>query len=169
MNYAVIFSSQSGNTEQIASAIKNSLSDALCVYFGHPDGTIPMADILFIGSWVDKGTFHEPILNILKELHHKKIALFGTAGFGRSTDYFDAVLNRVQAVIPNDNTILDRFMCQGKMPQSVRQRYEKMLEQNPGDEKISSSISNFDQALTHPDKDDILHAMEFAHQVMSQK
>lgn len=169
MNYAVVFSSQSGNTEQIAKAIQNALPDDHCVYFGHPDENIPPMDIIFIGSWVDKGTFHEPILNVLKELHHKRIALFGTAGFGRSTDYFDAVLNRVETVIPNDNIILNRFMFQGKMPQRVRQRYEKMLEQQPGDEKISSSISNFDQALTHPNQEDILHAMEFARQVMSQK
>lgn len=39
-------------------------------------------------------------------------------------------------------------MCQGKMPLSVRERYEKMREQN--------NISlNIDKALSHPNKEDL--------------
>ena len=46
-------------------------------------------------------------------------------------------------------------MCQGKMSQSVRKRYEGMLEQNPGDERIKGMIENFDRALQHPDEADL--------------
>lgn len=39
-------------------------------------------------------------------------------------------------------------MCQGKMPMSVRQRYEQMAQKQP--EKFIPMIENFDQALSHP-------------------
>ena len=46
-------------------------------------------------------------------------------------------------------------MCQGRMPQSVRVRYEGMLQQNPEDERMKAMIENFDRALEHPDKEDL--------------
>ena len=46
-------------------------------------------------------------------------------------------------------------MCQGKMPFSVRKRYEAMLEQNPEDERVKGMIRNFDSALSHPDEADL--------------
>ena len=46
-------------------------------------------------------------------------------------------------------------MCQGKMPQSVRKRYEAMQEKAPHDDKIKMMIDNFDRAASHPDEDDL--------------
>ena len=46
-------------------------------------------------------------------------------------------------------------MCQGKMPFSVRKRYEAMLEQNPEDNRAQGMIRNFDSALAHPDEADL--------------
>ena len=41
------------------------------------------------------------------------------------------------------------------MPQSVRKRYEGMMEQNPGDQRIKGMIENFDRAVQHPDEADL--------------
>ena len=46
-------------------------------------------------------------------------------------------------------------MCQGKMPQSVRKRYEAMQEKAPQDDKIKMMIDNFDRAASHPDEEDL--------------
>ena len=46
-------------------------------------------------------------------------------------------------------------MCQGKMPLSVRQRYENMKLENSQSLKIENLIKNFDKALSHPDKTDL--------------
>ena len=50
---------------------------------------------------------------------------------------------------------LPHFMCQGKMPLSVRERYEKMREQNNISLNIDKLIANFDKALSHLNKDDL--------------
>ena len=53
------------------------------------------------------------------------------------------------------NTIVGEHMCQGKMPQSVRDRYVKMKAQPDHMPNIDMLIDNFDQALTHPDENDL--------------
>lgn len=52
-------------------------------------------------------------------------------------------------------------MCQGKMPLSVRKRYEGMAEEQP--EKVKPLIENFDRALTHPDDEDLSN---FEHKIL---
>lgn len=46
-------------------------------------------------------------------------------------------------------------MCQGKMPLSVRKRYESMMSENSSSLKVENLIKNFDKALSHPDKNDL--------------
>ena len=47
------------------------------------------------------------------------------------------------------------FVCQGKMPMSVRQRYEDMKQQPIHLPNLDTMIENFDQALSHPDAEDM--------------
>ena len=68
--------------------------------------------------------------------------LFGTAGFGESEAYFQKVLDRVKESIDESNSIIGTYMCQGKMPMAVRERYEKMKQQpNPAPNRASSPRS----------------------------
>ena len=46
-------------------------------------------------------------------------------------------------------------MCQGKMPMAVRERYEKMLASPNPAPNLEQMIQNFDQALSHPDGEDL--------------
>ena len=47
--------------------------------------------------------------------------------------------------------VMGTYMCQAKMPQAVRERYEAM-EDSP---RRTAMLANFDQALSHPDRDDL--------------
>lgn len=155
MNIAIIYSSITGNTRIIAETIKESLQKENIVYFGNPTEDLPEADIYIIGSWTDKGNPTDEIINVLKKIKSKKIAYFGTAGFGGSEEYFKKLFERVKINIDSSNKILGYFYCQGKMPMQVKTRYEKMLEENPGDSRLKLSIENFDRALSHPNDEDI--------------
>ena len=92
---------------------------------------------------------------IVLKIKSKKIAYFGTAGFGGSEEYFKKLFERVKINIDSSNKILGYFYCQGKMPMQVKTRYEKMLEENPEDSRLKLSIENFDRALSHPNDEDI--------------
>ena len=73
----------------------------------------------------------------------------------KSEKYFEGIINNVKKNIDSSNTIIGTFMCQGKMPLSVRERYEKMREQNNISLNIDKLIANFDKALLHPNADDL--------------
>lgn len=96
----------------------------------------------------------------MKTVKNKKIFLFGTAGFGGSAAYFQKILLRVQENLDAGNQVIGTFMCQGKMPLSVRQRYEKMKEQPNPAPNLDMLIANFDCALTHPDAQDLQRLQE---------
>lgn len=155
MKYAVVYASATGNTAMLAEEIRLYMKNAECVYFGEAKENIPPADIIFAGFWTDKGNCSDEIGNYLAGLQGQKIFLFGTAGFGGSKEYFSRILEQVKGHIPDGNTVIGTFMCQGKMPASVKARYEKMLESDPENERIKAMLINFDQALSHPDHHDL--------------
>ena len=80
---------------------------------------------------------------------------FGTEGFGDSEAYFQQVLGKVKESVDESNTVMGEFMCQGKMPQSVRDRYVKMKEKPDHAPNLDELIQNFDRALSHPDNEDL--------------
>ena len=94
-------------------------------------------------------------LAFLQTLKGKRVFLFGTAGFGGSAEYFGQILAAVQKSLDESNTVVGTYMCQGKMPMTVRQQYEKMLQQPNHAPNLEMLIENFDKALAHPDAADL--------------
>ena len=68
-------------------------------------------------------------------------------------EYFDRILVNVKGHLNESNTVRAQWMCQGKMPMAVRKRYEAMQEKEP--ERAGQLIANFDQALEHPNGEDL--------------
>ena len=155
MSYAIVFSSRTGNTALLAQTLQEQLPQADCCYFGAPDAAALAADTLYVGFWTDKGNADESTLDFLKQLHGKSIFLFGTAGFGGSEEYFNKILKKVECSLDRSNTVFGHYMCQGKMPLSVRQRYEGMKKQPIHLPNLDALIENFDKALSHPDAEDL--------------
>lgn len=166
MKYSIIYSSKTGNTALLAKKLADVLPADSCIYSGPPDNQALEADIIFIGFWTDKGSCDELLSVFLQTIQNKKVFLFGTAGFGNDPDYFTQILSRVKTRIDCSNTITGTFMCQGKMPLTVRQRYEAMRSNEPA--KAQNLLENFDQALTHPDKTDLLQLEQIVHQLIKE-
>ena len=129
MTCAIVYSSRTGNTKQLAEAVRASLGEQTCLYMGPPDDRALTADRLYVGFWTDKGTCDA-----------------ATAGF----------LSKVSG---KENTLIGSFMCQGRMPMAVRERYEKMCSapSSPGMPDPKKMLENFDRALQHPDAEDLSH------------
>ena len=155
MSYAVVYSSRTGNTALLAQAIREALPREECLYFGEPNARALGAEMIYVGFWTDKGNADESTSDFLKQLHGKNIFLFGTAGFGGSKEYFDKILKKAEHSLDKSNTVFGCYMCQGKMPMSVRQRYEEMKKQPIHLPNLDAMIENFDKALSHPDADDL--------------
>ncbi|WP_281623780.1 flavodoxin family protein BilS [Senegalimassilia anaerobia] len=179
--YSIVFSSRTGNTAELAEAVRAALPEGACECFGSVDGdgncdcdtgcagdgdrngssfgsstgTIPASETLFVGFWTNQGVADQAAQKLLEQLKDRKIFLFGTAGFGGSEAYFQAILDKTKAFIDDSNTVIGTFMCQGKMPHSVRERYVKMKEQPDHMPNLDAMIENFDKALFHPDANDL--------------
>ena len=154
--YSIIFSSVTGNTKLLANAIRDALPQENCDYFGiSSNRENPTSELLFIGFWTDTGTADENTLNLLKTLRDKQIFLFGTAGFGGSEEYYQKILTSTKESIDPSNTTVGEYMCQGKMPLSVKERYVKMIEEHGHKPNLDALLENFDSALSHPDANDL--------------
>ena len=192
--YSIVFSSRTGNTTELAEAVRGALPEEACEHFGSVDGdgncddgcgcagdgdrngssfgsstgAIPASETLFVGFWTNQGVADQAAQKLLKQLRGRKIFLFGTAGFGGSEAYFQAILDKTKAFIDDSNTVIGTFMCQGKMPQSVRERYVKMKEQPNHMPNLDAMIENFDKALSHPDADDLEKLANLARETVGQ-
>lgn len=162
MTYAVVYSSKTGNTELLACHICEVLGEEGCVYAGAPEAAgaeALSADVVFVGTWTDKGGAAEDARAFLASLRGKRVFLFGTCGFGASEAYFERVLARIAADLDESCELVGSFMCQGKMPAAVRARYEAMLAAaEPGSTEASRAqlfVDNFDEALAHPNANDL--------------
>ena len=98
MKIAIIYDSITGNTKKIAEEIKKEIDESNLVYFGEPEKEIE-ADLYIVGSWTDKGMCSKKITEFLKKKKNKKIAYFGTAGFGGSIDTISGATVSSSAVI----------------------------------------------------------------------
>ena len=146
MSYAIICSSKTGNTEKLAQRAREVLGE-------ENECPVVDADLVLVGSWTDKGGMDPALADTLPQLADKRVFLFGTCGFGGSQKYYDRVLDRFAAALPDGARVVGRFMCQGQMPPAVRERYVKMSNQDPT--RFEPMIENFDRALGHPDADDL--------------
>lgn len=155
MKYAIVYSSKTGNTKLLADALLRALPQKDCVYYGEPNAAALLADRLYIGFWTDKGSADTIAAEFMKTVFEKDVFLFGTAGFGGEASYFERIVKNAVKNLDTGNRVIGTYMCQGKMPVSVRERYEKMLAAPVPVPNVKGMIENFDKALTHPDEADV--------------
>ena len=150
MKVCICYESKTGNTKMLADVIQETYQTDLV-----EDPT--QADLVFLGSWTDKGSCSPAIQEAAAKLKDKQVFLFGTCGFGGSASYYEQIFQRTAALLPPGNRIIGHFYCQGKMPASVKARYLAMLQQDPENQRLQMSLENFDKVSSHPDQSDLQH------------
>ena len=153
----IIYDSNTGNTELLATKIYQLYPDSIISRIDQTNEVI--GDILYLGSWCDKGNMTEAMQHLVHTLHHKKIFVFGTCGFGKDQNYFDMIAKRMISSIPNDNDVIGYFICQGKIDPKFQKKYEDMLKDEKTRKQAEIMLDNFKLAESHPDHDD-LQALE---------
>ena len=162
MTYSIVYVSRTGNTRLIAEAIRDALPSKDCLYFGPPSPDALEAGLILAGFWTDKGSCSETFTRFLATLSGKRVALFGTAGFGGAPEYFEQILARVRSLLPEDSSFAGGFLCQGRMPEAVGARYRAALAEKAEDTRSRALLENFEQARSHPDSGDLKRAAAFA-------
>ena len=152
---AIVCESLTGNTAMLAEALRTHLQAESATVTAPALADSDSSDVFFVGSWTDKGDCAANTAAFLEKLEHKKVFLFGTCGFGRTEAYYDTVYRRFADHLKPNNRIIGHYICQGKMPESVLHRYEAMKGANPECSRWDECIENYNQALCHPNGDDM--------------
>ncbi len=168
MKYAILYDSHSGNTAHVAQTIRHALpqDDCLCFYstieaLKHPD-KFADADLIFYGFWTDRQDCAEKSQQVLPTLPATKIALFGTASFGAGEEYFQSILANVAKHLPEGATVVDSFMCVGKMPMTVEEQYLKLLHDPVMGEQAQTMLKTYETVKGHPTAEELDAAAAFA-------
>ena len=165
MTYAIVYDSRTGNTKRLAQAVAETLpADGRLAFgnVGEVDGaTLAAVDRVYVGFWTNRGDCTDEAAELLASLGGTEVFLFGTCGFGADATYFAGVMARVLTHLPESAHVVGTFMCQGSMPPSVGERYERQAEAHPAQAaRMAQLIENFDVALAHPDADDLARLRE---------
>ncbi len=168
LEYAVLYQSETGNTRQVAAEIFNAIpSDCKDLINLCECRQIPDAEVYFVGFGVQKGTCGRKVIDCLSQFSNKKVVLFATCGAKPLEEYRKTVESNVAAWLEDDNEYLGMFMCQGKMLMEVRKKYEES--QTPENmTHIKRMLENFDEAMLHPNTEDLNNVREFVLEVLGE-
>ena len=88
---------------------------------------------------------HGPNLNLVGI---REPGIYGSMGI---QEINQRILERAEENLGPEVRVVGTYMCQGKMPLVVRQRYQAM-EDGP---RKTAMLQNFDRAASHPDQEDL--------------
>lgn len=161
MKYAVIYTSETGNTEELAKNVFVSLpGDDKKIADAGKMAELPKADCYFIGFPVKNRTCGIEILDVLEQLENVKIALFASCGLPAADKYKQYIENSVRPWINDNCDYLGFFICQGKASEKFREKLE--AETGYSSEELDKIM---ELAASHPDDGDIDRLCEFVESV----
>lgn len=163
MKNIIIYSSKTGNTKKVAEAIYEVI----------PSAEILSADevshleyeTIIIGGWIDKGTFDNKALKILKEIKNKNVAYFFTLGASIESDHAEYCKKNIEEVIiSNGNKLIGNFVSQGKIDPNLITGLLNL----PEDHKMYPSKERMDRweaAKEHPNNQDLERAKDIFYKI----
>lgn len=160
MDYLVVYTSNTGNTQKVAMEIFDALPGRSKDIVKLEEMRDEKADTYFIGFWNDRGTCSSQVMDFLSNLKGKRVAIFGTSGISDSKEYLKEVENRVSVFLPDDSEYLGCFLCGGRMMPQILEKYKQMKAINDSPQ-IRSMIAAYEKGMLHPDEQDFRNARLF--------
>lgn len=159
MHSIIIYSTRTGNTKKVAQAIHKEFKDFELVNLDEFDvEKIDCYDQYLIGFWVDKGMPDKKSLSLIQAISHKKVGYFGTLGAYPNGDHGNNVIRRTDEQLQkNNNEILCRFLCQGKIDPNLQKRMAGVSPRDPH-YPTPERIQMWSEATLHPDAQDLRQA-----------
>lgn len=120
MSYSVIYSTHTDNAVKLASAIVGALGSDGLVYDGRLIGAPDFAkeaDVVFVGFWTTANSCDKGVQALLSGLKGKKIAIFGSCGFGSDQAHFDTVKANVLKFVDPSDTVVGFYLVNGRIGQ----------------------------------------------------
>lgn len=158
--WAVIYSSVTGNTKQIAEAIaKEAESHAEgCDLFRVQDAPQDVSgyEVVFLGYWLRLGAPDPLMLKYLPKVTGTKVCFFQTHGTAPTSEHAITSFARAGYLLGPDCEILGTYGCRGKINPALLQKRTNL---GPDDPHVGpESVKRWELASTHPDQQDLADA-----------
>ncbi len=172
MNIQIFYSSLTGNTEKVASHLKETLlaeghivtykntRETLRERSQEGDSPLPFADLILICFWCRRSSMDSDSLKLLSMYRNQPIAAVGTIGGNIKGAYGDRVRNTVAEAVSEHNRCQGVFICQGKIAESRTEARRNLPKTSPhylDDEAYARHLAT----RTHPDEADLSDAAAF--------
>lgn len=161
MKKIIIYSSKTGNTKKIAEAI-HSLDREISIISVDEIKDLSLLenyDTIFLGGWIDRGTFDGKALNLAKEIKEKKVGYFFTLGAEPNSNHCSDCRENIESLLlSNGNEIVAKFWCQG----AIDPKLIEWMSQLPIDHHMAPSQERRERwvrAASHPDEGDRVNVM----------
>lgn len=166
-DFAVMFESETGNTEFIASAIYSALPSENSILLDmKKQSSVPKARMYFIGFGIYNGTYSMNVINLLEEIADRKVAFFVTCGNVPDDTLRDSLKDKIAVWLDDESQFAGIFVCQGRLPEAALERYRQGSNQKVKQtEKISSQLEELQK---HPNESDCKNAMLFVHKTLQE-
>ena len=156
--WAVVYSSVTGNTAQIAKAIAEA-AEADIFPVAEAPADFSDYDVVALGYWLRRGAPEAKMLAFLPQVTGAKVALFQTHGAEPGSEHAVTAFARAAYRLGEGCEILGTFGCQGKInPALIKKR------QQGGDDDPhggAAALLRWEAAKTHPDEQDLAAARDF--------
>ncbi len=161
--WAVIYSSVTGNTKQIAEAIAAQAEDADLFRVQDAPEDLSGYDVVAVGYWLRLGRPDPLTLKLLARIHDTNVLFFQTHGTSPTSEHAITSFARAGYQLGEGCEILGTFGCRGKInPVMLEKRKNSGPDDPHGGPK---STERWKLAASHPDADDIAAAGAFVEQM----
>lgn len=162
MKTLVVYSSLTGNTKMVGEAIAEVFAPNCDIYKVEDNPDFADYDLVIVGYWVDKGTADAKAADYLKSIRNSKVAIFATLGAEPDSQHaIDSLQNGID-MLDESNTVMGRFICQGKIDPKLLEAMKKMFGTIPSKENFHAvdekRLERHRRASTHPDAEDLANA-----------
>ena len=159
MKTLITYSTLTGNTKQIAEAIKEVMPKDTVIASVEENIDPKDFDLVLLGFWVNQTKADDQFIEYTKRVTGKKVGIFATLGAYPDTQHATDALKNVRELLVPQNEVLKEFICQGKIDPKITANFEKL----PPDHFLSMTPERrrkHKEALKHPDEEDIRNAKD---------
>jgi len=161
MRVLICYSSKTGNTRKLATAIESITPYACDIAEISPAifSEISNYDLILIGYWVEGSKADKNTLEFLKQVENKRIALFGTCGTDPEHPYVKSILKRTEEELSNTNELMGHIICRGEIAVEVIDNFEQLVKLQPENQSLKTLLSQFKSqypgSIGHPNEEDL--------------
>ena len=156
-NWAVIYSSMTGNTKSITEKIAEAANSADLFEVKSAPTDLSSYEVVAIGYWLKRGGPDPLTTEFLSKVHDANVVLFQTHGTEPKSEHAITAFARAAYLLGDGCKILGTFGCQGKVNPALIERRLKA----GGDDPHIGGIERWKRAATHPDEEDFQAAINF--------